>query len=113
MVVTLVHGCFTAVPEAPGRYPETPRKPLQHFVSRDAFNIEGLGGKNLEKFCRKLKIFKIGYSWGGFESLITFPISNNRKYKDNIKGNIVRVYCGLEDNEDQILDILNAIKVLS
>ena len=69
--------------------------------------------KNLEKFYKKLKIFKIGYSWGGFESLITFPIINNRKYKDNIKGNIVRVYCGLEDNEDQILDILNALKILT
>ena len=68
--------------------------------------------KNLEKFYKKLKIFKIGYSWGGFESLITFPIINNRKYKDNIKENIVRVYCGLEDNEDQILDILSALKVL-
>ena len=66
----------------------------------------------LEKFFNKLKIFKIGYSWGGFESLITFPTINERKFKENIKGSLVRVYCGLEDNNDQIKDIIDALKFL-
>ena len=66
----------------------------------------------LNKFFNKLKIFKIGYSWGGFESLITFPTINERKFKDKLKGSLVRVYCGLEDNNDQINDIMNALKVL-
>jgi len=68
--------------------------------------------KMLEKFYKKLKVFKIGYSWGGFESLITFPNINNRKYKNNIKGSLVRIYCGIEDSEDQINDIVKALKVL-
>ena len=42
--------------------------------------------KMLEKFYKKLRVFKIGYSWGGFESLITFPTINNRKYKENFWG---------------------------
>ena len=29
-----------------------------------------------------------------------------------LKGNLIRVYCGLEDSKDQINDILNALKVL-
>ena len=66
----------------------------------------------LEKFYKKLRVFKIGYSWGGFESLITFPTINNRKYKENLKGTLVRVYCGLEDTEDQTNDILEALKFL-
>ena len=66
----------------------------------------------LEKFFKKLKIFKIGYSWGGFESLITFPTINERKFKDKLKGSLVRVYCGLEDNNDQIKDIIDALKFL-
>ena len=66
----------------------------------------------LEKFFNKLKIFKIGYSWGGFESLITFPTINERKFKDKLKGSLVRVYCGLEDNNDQIKDIVDALKIL-
>ena len=66
----------------------------------------------LENFYKKLRIFKIGYSWGGFESLITFPTINNRKYKENLKGTLVRVYCGLEHTEDQTHDILEALKFL-
>ena len=66
----------------------------------------------LEKFYKKLKIFKIGYSWGGFQSLITFPMINNRKYKENLKGSLIRIYCGLEDNNDQINDIIGALKIL-
>ena len=68
--------------------------------------------KDLEKFSKKLKIFKMGYSWGGFESLITFPTIGKRKYKENIKGNLIRLYCGLENSEDQIKDIISALKIL-
>ena len=66
----------------------------------------------LEKFYKKLRIFKIGYSWGGFESLITFPTIDNRKYKEKLKGTLVRVYCGLEHTADQTHDILEALKFL-
>jgi len=66
--------------------------------------------KKIEKFYKKLKIFKLGYSWGGFESLITFPPINKRNFKNKIQGNIIRIYCGLEDSEDQINDILSGLK---
>ncbi len=66
----------------------------------------------LEKFFKKLKIFKIGYSWGGYESLITFPTINGRKFKDKINGTLIRLYCGHEENSDQINDILEALKIL-
>ena len=60
----------------------------------------------------KLKIFKVGYRWGCFESLITFPTIGNRIFKNKISGNIIRIYCGLEDSKDQINDICNALKTL-
>ena len=66
----------------------------------------------LEKFYKKLKIFKIGYSWGGFESLITFPMISKRKFKENIQGTIIRIYCGLEESNDQIEDIFEALRIL-
>ena len=68
--------------------------------------------KKIEKLFNKLKIFKLGYSFGGFESLITFPVLKNRTKKYKIKGNIIRLYCGLEDQEDQKKDIIEALKVL-
>tara|TARA_B100001540_G_C15639861_1_gene566073 strand:- start:543 stop:929 length:387 start_codon:yes stop_codon:yes gene_type:complete len=67
----------------------------------------------LEKFYKRLKVFKLGYSWGGFDSLITFPPLINRSFKDKRKGTIIRLYSGLEDKEDQLKDIYNALKILS
>ena len=78
-----------------------------------AFSLKKKFSNNLiEKFYKKLKIFKLGYSWGGFESLITFPPLDKRIYKDKIPGNLIRIYCGLEDSDDQIKDITNALKIL-
>ena len=68
--------------------------------------------RKIEKFCNRLKIFKIGYSWGSFESLITFPSLKERFFKNKFKGNLVRIYCGLEDSKDQIKDIERAFKSL-
>ena len=68
--------------------------------------------KSLETFAKKLKIFKIGYSWGGFNSLITFPTIEKRKYSENIKGTLVRLYCGNEASEDQIKDIITGLNYL-
>ena len=49
----------------------------------------------------------------GLHNLYTFPPVNKRSYKGELKGTIVRVYCGLEDREDQLQDIYNALKILS
>ena len=68
--------------------------------------------RKIEKFCKKLKVFKIGYSWGSFESLITFPSLKERFFKNKFMGNLVRIYCGLEDSKDQINDIEKALKSL-
>ena len=66
----------------------------------------------IEKFFNQLTIFKLGYSWGGFESLITFPPLDKRSFKNKDKKNIIRLYCGLEDSQDMIKDLDKAIKTL-
>ncbi len=102
-------------------HPALPNLPNHHIWKRDFTGSSGLfafslkkkfSHKSIEKFYKKLKIFKLGYSWGGFESLITFPPLSKRTFKSEVKGNLIRVYCGLEDSQDQINDILNALKVL-
>ena len=78
-----------------------------------AFTLKKRFSNNLiEKFYKQLKIFKLGYSWGGYDSLITFPPLSKRKFKTLLKGNLIRVYCGLEDSSDQIKDIINSLKTL-
>ena len=102
-------------------HPALPHTKNHHIWKRDFTGSSGLfafalkkkySNNEIEKFYKKLKIFKLGYSWGGFESLITFPPLDNRNYKNKIIGNIIRIYCGLEDSKDQIKDILNALKAL-
>ena len=58
------------------------------------------------------KIFELGYSWGGYESLITFPDITERTVKKMYKGTVVRIHCGLEDIKDLKADMDNALKVL-
>ena len=92
-----------------------------HIWKRDFSGSSGLFAFSLKKFhsqnkikqmFSKLLIFKLGYSWGGYDSLITFPLLSKRKFKNQFKGNLIRLYCGLEDSEDQIKDIFTGLKAL-
>ena len=70
------------------------------------------------KFVNSLQLFGIGYSWGGFESLILFQnLRTNTKYtqtrqylrfaKDEY---IVRLHIGLEEPKDLIEDLKRSLK---
>ena len=65
------------------------------------------------KFVNSLKLFGIGQSWGGFESLVLYQSQTiTRVYKKYIKPNhhIVRFHVGLEDPNDLISDIKQALR---
>ena len=65
------------------------------------------------RFVDSLKLFGIGQSWGGFESLVLYQNYNiTRVFKKYIKKNhhIVRFHVGLEDPKDLILDLKQALK---
>ncbi len=67
------------------------------------------------KFINSLKLFGIGQSWGGFESLVLYQSQTiQRLYKKYIKPNhhIVRFHIGLEDPNDLISDLKSALKKL-
>ncbi|MGX7589288.1 PLP-dependent transferase [Candidatus Vidania fulgoroideorum] len=70
--------------------------------------------KKICKFIEKLKLFKIGYSWGGAVSLVMIykNILNNRElYKKYKNFPIVRFYIGMESLCDLKKDIKNALNV--
>lgn len=55
-----------------------------------------------------MKHFKMGYSWGGYESLILAVYGINRirsATKWEAKGPLIRVHIGLEDADDLIADL--------
>lgn len=62
-----------------------------------------------------LKIFKIGVSWGGFESLVCMPCYKDTDQMAQWLGGtreIVRIHCGLEGAENLIADLKQALSVL-
>ena len=71
---------------------------------------------SVRKFVNSLKLFGYGYSWGGFESLALhqeFRETGNRKYMNLAKDeHLVRFHIGLEDPNDLITDIKQALKHL-
>ncbi|GAA0758412.1 cystathionine beta-lyase [Actinomadura yumaensis] len=54
-----------------------------------------------------LSLFGMGYSWGGFESLITHETHQTayRVYPPALEGELIRLHVGLEDPSDLIADL--------
>jgi cystathionine beta-lyase len=61
----------------------------------------------VDAFLDALKIFGLGFSWGGFESLAIScdPQLKVRKHRKDYGGPLVRVHIGLEDADDLIADL--------
>ena len=75
--------------------------------------IKSKNRNSIYKFINSLKLFGIGQSWGGFESLVLYQSHViQRTYRKYIKKNhhIVRFHIGLEDPKDLIEDLRKAIK---
>jgi len=72
-----------------------------------------------QKFCNALKIFQIAESLGGVESLVCHPatmthasVPKEFREKLGITDGLVRLSVGIEDKEDLIEDIQNALNKL-
>ncbi len=66
----------------------------------------------VDAFCDSLKLFKIGYSWGGPISLVmpyNMASSRTRSTEHMQRGRVVRFCIGLEDVNDLQTDILQAL----
>lgn len=66
-----------------------------------------------DRFIDSLKLFKIGYSWGGANSLaVPYRIAQMRRDWTEV-GQLVRFNIGLEDTRDLISDLEQALKALA
>ena len=72
------------------------------------------------KFVNSLELFGIGYSWGGYESLVilqelrkkTEYTKGRQYYRFNKDEHIVRLHIGLEDPKDLIIDLKKSLKYI-
>jgi len=100
-------------------HPALPEHPQYHLWQRDFGGSSGLFAfifkqnyheNKIATFVNTLQLFGIGYSWGGFKSLITagkYRRNTTSEYSGRI---IIRLNIGLEDSDDLIADLQNAFK---
>ena len=75
------------------------------------FEIKG-STEDAKKVVNSLKVFKIGVSWGGFESLACMPhMRQNEQNCEWLGGaqNLIRIHCGLEGVDALIADLEQAL----
>ena len=97
----------------------------QHHLAKSQMN--GFGGiisfflkadlKKTKKFLENFEVFALAESLGGVESLIEHPaimthasVEKKEREKLGIKDNLIRLSVGIEDVDDLIFDIENALE---
>jgi len=78
--------------------------------------IKSKSKNSVYKFVNALEIFGIGYSWGGFESLVVYTdpveLGTRRFFKFEKNEHLVRLHVGLEDPKDLINDLRSSLKFI-
>jgi cysteine-S-conjugate beta-lyase len=103
-------------------YPALPSSPDHAIWQRDYSGAAGLFAIVLQPcpdhaiaaFLDALKVFGLGFSWGGFESLALSadPQFSVRKQGSPFAGPVIRLNIGLEDPQDLIADLDEALSVI-
>ncbi len=101
-------------------YPALKSHPQHEIFKRDFLGSSGLMGvvlkttskEKVTDFINKLKLFTIGFSWGGYESLVVPVWHIHRDTYDLGENQIIRLHIGLEDTKDMINDLENAFTKL-
>lgn len=96
-------------------YPALPGAPGHEFWKRDFTGASGLMGlvlkpcaaQSLRNFVDSLELFHLGFSWGGFESMIMpqDPMPARTASQWPYAGPLVRLHIGLESPDDLIADL--------
>jgi len=78
--------------------------------------IKSKSKNSVYKFVNSLELFGIGYSWGGFESLVVYTdpveLGTRRFFKFEKNEHLVRLHIGLEDPKDLINDLKRSLKFI-
>ena len=79
------------------------------------FDADRCSAQRVDAFVEALRLFRIGYSWGGPMSLVVpYKVQGMRRFGHlaGQQGSLVRLAIGLEDVGDLIADLEQAFQVL-
>ena len=100
-------------------YPALEDDPGHALWKRDYLGATGLFGvelaactdKQFAAFIDGLELFALGYSWGGFESLVVpHNIHKSRSVRPWAGGPLIRLHVGLEDPADLFADLVRGFE---
>jgi cystathionine beta-lyase len=102
-------------------HPALPSCPGHEYWARDftgatglfSFSLDGADDAGRARFIDALTLFGIGYSWGGYESLVVPAHMTRTASAADHGGPLVRLHVGLEDPEDLIADLAAAFAALA
>ena len=104
-------------------YPGLPGHPQHELAARQMSGFSGMislelkgGFAAVERFVERLKLFTLGESLGGVESLICYPprmthasFPQEERHRRGIHDNLVRLSVGIENGDDLEIDLRNAL----
>jgi cystathionine beta-lyase len=94
-----------ALPDCPGH--EYWKRDFKGSSGLFSFELKDAGTARRTAFIDSLELFGIGFSWGGYESLV-LPVDPLRTVSEAPAPNLVRLQVGLEDPADLIADLSRA-----
>jgi cystathionine beta-lyase len=87
------------------------RKQMQGSTGLFSFVPNFQDQASVYRFCEALRVFSIGISWGGFESLVVPLLVQPAGFTEPTY--VIRLFCGLEDPKDLVADLQQAFQALS
>jgi cystathionine beta-lyase/cystathionine gamma-synthase len=92
------------------------KEQMSGFSGMVSFNLDGAYA-DVVKFLKRLKIFALAESLGGVESLVNHPekmthasVPEEMRKKLGIGPNLLRLSCGIEDTDDLVADLRQALE---
>ncbi len=109
----VAHVYYPGLTRHPGH--DIARKQMRGFGGMISIELEG-GFEKARSFCSRLKVFSLAESLGGVESLVSHPatmthasLSGDQRRDLGITDGLVRLSVGIEDVEDLLEDIDQAL----
>ena len=103
-------------------HPGLPGHPRHALFKRDflgscglmSFELHPVAAMQVTALCNGRRHFSIGYSWGGYESLIMpAALGSARSVAAWQGGPLIRIHCGLEDADDLIADLEQGLQAMT